>query len=201
MPLPKLMLAKDGEQTPKLKLNLSKGERFFVELRWKSADDLDGHALLCSPTPNGGKISAFSQVLSTYQKAERVNNTDKSFATLCGGLTHSGDCTNGVQKDVDEMITIDGAKISDSVSEVPIFVTIHNSAQNGKTFANVEEASIAIKNEAGTVLGAFELSKEFSKFNVVQMGSLLRGDSGWEFAPVGTGLMGDFNTILEHFSA
>jgi tellurium resistance protein TerD len=201
MTLPKLELAKPGDAAPKpLRLNLNKGDTFTVELCWKSSDDLDGHALLCSPTSAGGKITALSQVLSTYNP-ERVNNPNKSFTTPCGGLSHSGDCRDGVDKDIDEVITINGAKISNTVSEVPIFVTIHDPGKTGKTFAGVKEATIAIKDGSGTKIGAFELSKEFAPFNIVQMGSLLRGDNGWEYAAVGNGLNGDFNTILEHFAA
>jgi tellurium resistance protein TerD len=64
----------------------------------------------------------------------------------------------------------------------------------------VRNAIMRIKDETGKELGAYQLSKEFGKFNAVQLGSLLLSANGWEFAPAGTGFNGDFNTILEYFS-
>lgn len=200
----KLPLGKPGDTTPKLKLSLNKGARFTVELAWDSAHDLDAHALLATNSGNGAKVSSFEGVLSTYNSKKTnpagllVTNANGSFSTTCGALTHSGDQRTGLNMDVDETITIDGSKVADGINEIPIFVTIHPG--KAATFAEVQKASITIKDDSGKVLGAYELTGEFAKFNAVQMGSLLRSESGWDFTAVGSGFAGDFNTVLEHFS-
>ena len=199
-----LKLGKPGDNTPKLKLSLNKGARFTVELAWDSSHDLDAHALLGTNSGAGAKVTSFEQVLSTYNSKKTnpqgllITNANGSFSTPCGALTHSGDQRTGLNKDVDETITIDGSKVTEGINEIPIFVTIHPGSS--VTFAEVKTASITIKDDSGKVLGAYQLTGEFAQFNAVQMGSLLRSDSGWEFTAVGSGFAGDFNTVLGHFS-
>lgn len=202
MPL-KLSTQKPGDTVQKLSLNLNKGSTFSVELYWDSDQDLDAHALLANNDSGSAKVTAMEQVLSTYNTKKMnsggvlTNASDGSFSTPCGTLTHSGDSRSGVQKDVDEIITIDGSKAPSGMNEIPIFVTIHNT---GVTFARINKAGIRIKDNAGKELCSYELSNEFGAFNAVQMGSLILGQKGWEFAAVGTGFHGDFNKVLEHFS-
>lgn len=199
-----LPLVKPGETAPKLSLNLAKPARFSVELYWDSEHDLDGHALLAANTGGGAKITSLDQVLSTYNAKKTnpngalTNNVDGSFSTPCGGLTHSGDSRTGMGKAVDEIITIDGAKVPSDVNEIPIFVTIHPS--KSAKFMDVRTAGIRIKNDQGAILGEYELTNQFGQFDAVQMGSLLLGANGWSYSAAGSGFNGDFNTILGHFS-
>lgn len=200
-----LALQKPGEAAPKLSLNLAKPARFSVELFWDSPHDLDAHALLATnPGQGGAKVSSFDHILSTYNaKKTNPNGTlltlaDGRFSTPDGSLTHSGDARTGISSDVDEILSIDGAKIPEGVNEIPIFVTIHPTTST--TFASVRSAGIRIKNEQGSVLGDYQLSNQFSAFDAVQMGSLLLGPKGWEYLAVGSGFNGDFNFILSHFS-
>jgi tellurium resistance protein TerD len=199
-----LTLTKPGTVAPKLALNLSKPARFTIELYWDSAHDLDAHALLATNHGDGAKVSAFEQVLSTYNSRKTnaagvlETNPDGSFSTPEGALRHSGDCRNGLRQDVDEVITIDGARVPPGVNEIPIFVTIHP-AQSAR-FAQVARAGIRIKSEAGTVLGEYALSEEFGAFDAVQMGSLLLDANGWTYHATGVGFQGDLNAILAYFS-
>ena len=143
-------------------------------------------------------------MLSTYNAKKTnpqgalVTNADGSFSTPEQGITHSGDARSGLQKDVDEMLSIDGSKIPAGVNEIPVFVTIHAAA--GANFSSVKSAGIRIKNDQGLVLGEYQLSNEFGQFNAVQMGSLLLDGSGWHYLAAGSGFNGDFNFILSHFS-
>lgn len=198
-----LQLQKPGEEAPKLKLALNKGAKFSVELYWDSQHDLDAHALEAINGGQGAKINALEQVLSCYNlkpNGALTRNPNGSFSLPSGMLTHSGDCRDGKTQDVDEIITIDGSKAPSGVNEVPIFVTIHNADKSGATFAQVKDAGIRIKDESGKLLGEYNLSNEFGSFNAIQMGSLILGDNGWEFAPVGAGFNGDFNTVLGSFA-
>ena len=199
-----LKLSKLGDVVPKLSLNLAKPARFSVELFWNSVHDLDAHALLATNSGGGAKVSAFEQVLSTYN-AKKINpqgrlasNPDGSFSTPEGALTHSGDARTGVNSDIDEIITVDGAKVPAGVNEIPIFVTIHRS--ESAKFSDVKAAGIRIKNDQGSILGEYKLSDQFGQFDAVQMGTLLLGQNGWEYVAAGAGFNGDFNTILSHFS-
>ncbi|HSI20307.1 MAG TPA: TerD family protein [Verrucomicrobiae bacterium] len=205
MPL-ELDLTKKGETPKKLSLNLSKPARFTVELYWDSEHDLDGHALLCTNDGSGAKASTLDHVCSTYncvktndQGVLPVNADGKSFSTVEGALTHSGDARNGQIADVDEIITIDGAKVPAGINEIPIFVTIH--PHKAATFAEVKTAGIRIKDDGGRILGDYELTANFAQFDAVQMGTLtLDPSTGWVYTPIGVGFNGDFKYILENFS-
>jgi tellurium resistance protein TerD len=200
-----LNLLKPGEEAPKLQLSLNKGARFIVELFWDSKHDLDAHALMLTD----GKVSGFDQVLSTYNpnlpladgsSKTRESGDGRPFTTPEGALKHHGDARDGTLVDVDEVIEIDGSKMPAGVNEVPIFVTIHPTKT--AKFDEVKEAGIRIKDGNGAVLGEYKLSDEdeFGEFDAVQMGSLILGQNGWEYAAVGVGLNGDFNAILANFS-
>ncbi len=213
-----LKLAKPGVNTPTLKLNLNKGASFHVEIFWDCnpahEDDLDIHAFEAQNNGNGAKVTNFGQVLSTYNTKKMnpqgllTTNADGSFSTLSGGLSHTGDKRR--QKNT-EIITIDGSKLPAETNEVPIIATVHE-ADHGEghegghegeeeaAFADIEKVEVKITDNSGKVLGHYELSKEFGEFDVVQLGSFLRGDNGWEYAPVGTGHSGDLNDVLAVFS-
>ena len=205
--LKQLNLTKNAER---LSLNLRKEEIFRVELYWDSQHDLDAHALLAGQ--EGGQevatVTSFDRVLSTYNVKTRFNkepaltkNPDGSFGTPCGSLHHSGDALTG-GSDVNEIITINGDKVPEDVTEIPIFVTIHDKIdpENPRhKFVDVRMAGIRIKNDAGVVLQEYQLSNQFGDFKAVQMGSLMVNSHGWEFKPVGVGFNGSFNDILGHF--
>ena len=217
-----LSLQKPGTEAPKLKLSLNKGERFTAKVEWRCdaahADDVDVHALAARNDGNGAKVSALEGVLSTYNtklmnRSSGVlpTNPDGSFQTPDGGLSHSGD--KRVQNNT-EAIVIDGSKLPDGVNEVPILVTVHEAEHGGgheaegegsedeeeAAFGDIDECTITLMDSSGKELGAYRLSDEFKEFNVVQLGSLLRGPNGWEYAAVGRGFNGDFNDVLSHFS-
>lgn len=109
-----------------------------------------------------------------------------------------------------ETIVVEGAKLPAGVNEIPLFATVHKAehgtghegadAEEEAAFADIEVCTVTIADEGGRELGAYQLSKEFGEFNVVQLGSIMHGDNGWEYAPVGRGFTGTFNDVLGHFS-
>lgn len=214
-----LSLAKPGETSSKLKLSLNKGARFTARVEWQCdaghRDDVDVHALEARNDGNGAKVADLASVLSTYN-TRRMNPSDGtlptapdgSFQTPSGGLAHSGD--KRVQKN-SETVVIDGSKLPTGVNEIPIFVTVHEAEHGGAhetehgsseeaAFGDIDVCTITLLDDSGKELGAYKLSDEFKEFNVVQLGSVLLGDKGWEYAAVGRGFNGNFNDVLGHFS-
>ncbi|CCV08408.1 Stress protein [Mesorhizobium metallidurans STM 2683] len=216
-----LSLEKPGAATPKLSLSLNKGAQFTVKVEWMCdadhADDVDVHALEARSDGNGAKVTELASVLSTYNTT-RMNpqgalpsNPDGSFQTPSGGLLHSGD--RRVQNN-SETVVIDGSKLPAGVNEIPIFVTVHEAEHGGSheteqgaeeaeeeaAFGDIDVCTITLSDSAGKQLGAYKLSDEFKEFNVVQLGSILLGPNGWEYAAVGRGFNGTFNDVLTHFS-
>ena len=215
-----LSLEKPGAApAKKLQLSLNKGSRFTIKVAWQCdaahQDDVDIHALEARNDGNGAKVAALEQILSTYNTRKMApstgvlpTNADGSFATTSGGLTHSGDIR--VQGNV-ESIVIDGSKIPSGVNEIPLFATVHkaehgseheggDASEEEAAFADIEVCTVTIAGENGRELGSYQLSKEFGDFNVVQLGSVMLDDSGWQYAPVGRGFTGTMNDVLAHFS-
>lgn len=214
-----LSLEKPGVDAPKLQLSLKKGAHFTAKIEWQCdadhADDVDVHALEARNDGNGAKVTALENVLSTYN-TKRMNpkggalptNADGSFQTPGGGLVHSGD--KRVQNNT-ESIVIDGSKLPDGVNEIPILITVHEAGHGGShetehrsdeeaAFGDIDVCTITLSDDTGKELGAYKLSDEFKEFNVVQLGSVLLGANGWEYAAVGRGFNGNFNDVLAHFS-
>lgn len=213
-----LLLEKPGAATPKLSLSLTKGAQFTVKVEWvcndAHKDDVDVHALAATNDGNGAKVTDLGNVLSTYNTT-RMNprggalksNPDGSFQTADGGLAHSGDMR--VQNN-SESIVIDGSKLDTAINEIPIFVTVHEAGQSGNdvaekggkepAFSDVDVCTITLTDNSGKVLGQYQLSDEFKEFNAVQLGSIMHGPNGWEYAAVGRGFNGTLNDILAHFS-
>jgi tellurium resistance protein TerD len=214
-----LSLEKPGVAAPKLRLSLNKGARFTVKVAWECdadhSDDVDVHALEARNGGAGAKVTELANVLSTYN-TKRMNpsggalatHPDGSFQTPSGGLSHSGD--QRVQNN-SETIVIDGSRLPQGVNEVPILVTVHEADhgaghddggddEDEPAFGDIDRCTITLTDETGKELGAYSLSNEFKSFNVVQLGSILLGPNGWEYAAVGRGFNGDFNDVLAHFS-
>lgn len=215
-----LSLDKPGvKPAAKLQLALNKGASFKITVTWKCdaqhVDDVDIHALEARNDGGGAKVTALDQILSTYNTTKMspksgvlVAAADGSFATPSGGLRHSGDVR--VQGNT-EAIVIDGSRLPVGINEIPLFATVHKAghgqehkggadSEDEAAFADIEVCTVAIADDSGRELGAYQLSKEFGDFNVVQIGSVMHGDNGWEYAPVGRGFTGTINDVLGHFS-
>jgi tellurium resistance protein TerD len=202
-----LSLEKPGAPVQKLQLSLTKGARFTVTVDWEChhshVHDVDVHALEAQNAGSGAKVARLESILSTYntklmnpKAGVLATNDDGSFATPEGALTHSADKR---EQGSTETIVIDGARLPEGVNEIPIFVTIHSQGEV-EMFEEIEHAGITISDDGGKELGAYQLSDEFKEFNVVQFGSAILGENGWEYAPVGRGFVGNFNDVLAQFS-
>src|SRR5574343_344915 len=99
---------------------------------------------------------------------------------------------DGDRLDIDEWIAIDPARLLAPVAgflEIPLVAMIHPQ-QGAVRFRDVQNASVIVETEAGQPLLRAALSQEFGDFVGVQMGSILVGPGGAEFAAVGTGFNG-----------
>lgn len=207
-----LNLTKPGEAAPKLRLNLSKGERFTARLSWDGATDIDLHAIVCNNDGSGAKASSFEDILSTYNVQRRIGGqdvgtlkkkADGSFEVHGGALVHSPDALDGNLDGVDEWIVIDPGKLPSpavGVIEIPLVSMIHPQA-GPKRFSDVKNAAVSIINASGTEVMRASLSNQFGEFVGVQMGSIMIDATGTaNFVAVGVGFNGDFNGVLGHFS-
>jgi len=207
-----LNLTKPGEAAPKLKLNLSKGERFTARLSWDGATDIDLHAIVCTNEGAGAKASSLDDILSTYNVRRRIageevgtldKKPDGTFEVHGGALVHSADALDGQLDGVDEWIRIDPSRLAKpavGVIEIPLVSMIHPQA-GARRFRDVQNATVSIVNGSGNELMRASLSSQFAEFVGVQMGSIMIDATGQaNFVAVGVGFNSDFNDVLGHFS-
>ena len=188
--------------------NLNKGSSFKIEkaishviigLGWdvtpgKNAD-VDAHAFGCLLKPSGeptfynhAGVEA-SHALTYANKASLQINANKSFQTPDGSLHHSGDDRSGSNSNGgdDETITVLLDKLPVGITEVSIWVTIHE--PNGGTFGLVSNAYVRLVNQDnGSELCRYNLQSEFANARSIQVGSLYKKDNAWTFAAIGAGL-------------
>jgi tellurium resistance protein TerD len=182
---------------------LNKTTKFTVGLGWDvsgaSTDfDLDAHAF---GVVAGPKLYNNASHAVTYANTDLVKN-GKSFGTTDGSIISLGDNLTGAGDGADESIVIDTDKLPAEITEVLVFLTIHEAAKRGQHFGQVKNAFLSIANDGGTELCRYNLTTEFTGCISIQVGSFEKGKDGtWQFNALGAGLQKeDLGMILDMLS-
>lgn len=197
--------------------NLQKGGSFnlakslasvIVGLGWDPISgksiDVDAHAfgVLSNASGNPTFYNDASHALTYANKSNLKVNANKSFETADGSLHHSGDDRSGASGSSgldDETISVILSKLPDPITEVQIWLTIHE--PTGATFSAINNAFVRVANkDSGEELCRFNLGAEFSSFNSVQCGSLFKKDGNWTFVAIGAGVNVGLGDILSKLS-
>lgn len=112
-----------------------------------------------------------------------------------GAVKHSGDNRDGTADidfgngiEVDEVVTIDLAKLSPRVEQISFIVTIDEADTRKQNFGQVAKSVIALRDDSNhNVLAKYALEDDFSTETAVQFGSLVKKDGAWVFKAVGAG--------------
>lgn len=201
----KLELTKENKQI--VELGLSKNNKYYIELYWESKEDLDASAIGITRTKNSRSIDGEAdRILSVYNKSLPLTDGSgtigsgsigSSFKIPDGYMVHTGDVRKGnlFGKEPEEVIEVYLSKVPNKVNEIAFIVSIH--PQDGKTFEQVKDAKLLIKEESGKVLLEAHLTTEFNTSNLVHLGSIIRNETGvWAYDASTSGINGDFNTLL-----
>lgn len=186
------------------RINLSKSNptltKLAVGLGWKpnqfstgSQFDLDASVFLCKTGADGSAKLVGDDYFVFY------NHTSEPQ----GAVVHSGDSKDGSLNidfgngvEVDEIVSIDLAKLSPEVDEISFIVTIHDADVRKQNFGQVSNSVIVLRDDvSGEVLAKYLLEDDFSMETAVQFGSLVKKDGSWTFKAVGAG----FNKGLADF--
>lgn len=186
------------------RINLSKSNptltKLAVGLGWKpnqfstgSQFDLDASVFLCKTGDDGSAKLVGDDYFVFY------NHTSEPQ----GAVVHSGDSKDGSLNidfgngvEVDEIVSIDLAKLSPEVDEISFIVTIHDADVRKQNFGQVSNSVIVLRDDvSGEVLAKYVLEDDFSMETAVQFGSLVKKDGSWTFKAVGAG----FNKGLADF--
>lgn len=182
--------------------NLQKGDKFSIAkavtkfrigLGWDESAttkpiDIDAHAFGCVLDASGApKFYNDASHAVTYANGG-LTKYGSGFGSADGSIIHSGDNRTGNAAGDDESIVIDSSLLPAEITEISIFLTIHEAKARSQVFGQISNSYVRLINEdGGEELARYDLQNEFATAITIQVGSLIKGANGWEFKAVGAG--------------
>lgn len=167
-------------------------QEFLIGLGWDTPADLDTQAFLLG---SNGKLVPGADALSNLIFYNNLKSPD-------GAVTHNGDNLTGAGSGDDETIIVNLTKLAPAVEQVVFTVTIHNAAQTGATFDQVQGAFVRIvENGSGKEVAKYDLTGEPAArgATAVVFARLFKNGSKWEFEAIGQGYAADLGTLVGQF--
>ena len=159
-------------------VNLSKGGRVSLS---KEAPGLSkilvglGWDTNTSDTGAEFDLDASAFLVGASGKVENEKNFVfyNNLVSADGSVVHTGDNRTGEGDGDDESIKIDLAKISPSVKEIDIVVTIHEAVARRQNFGMVRNSFMRIVDErSGKEIARYDLEEDFSTETAVSFGKI-----------------------------
>lgn len=186
-------------------VNLTKGGRISLN---KEAPGLKkiliGLGWDTNASDTGSDFDLDASVFLLDSNAKVANEKDFVFynnlSTSDGSVVHTGDNRTGEGDGDDESIKVDLSKISSSIKEIAIVVTIHEAAQRKQNFGMVRNAFIRLVNdETNTEIVRYDLEEDYSTETGLLFGRLYFKDNEWKFSAVGTGYKEGLDGFCKQF--
>ena len=186
-------------------VNLTKGGRISLN---KEAPGLKkiliGLGWDTNASDTGADFDLDASVFLLDSNAKVANEKDFVFynnlSSSDGSVVHTGDNRTGEGDGDDESIRVDLSKISSSIKEIAIVVTIHEAAQRKQNFGMVRNAFIRLVNdETNTEIVRYDLEEDYSTETGLLFGRLYFKDNEWKFSAVGTGYKEGLDGFCKQF--
>ena len=186
-------------------VNLTKGGRISLN---KEAPGLKkiliGLGWDTNASDTGADFDLDASVFLLDSNAKIANEKDFVFynnlSSSDGSVVHTGDNRTGEGDGDDESIKVDLSKISSSIKEIAIVVTIHEAAQRKQNFGMVRNAFIRLVNdETNTEIVRYDLEEDYSTETGLLFGRLYFKDNEWKFSAVGTGYKEGLDGFCKQF--
>lgn len=186
-------------------VNLTKGGRISLN---KEAPGLKkiliGLGWDTNASDTGADFDLDASVFLLDSNAKVANEKDFVFynnlSSSDGSVVHTGDNRTGEGDGDDESIKVDLSKISSSIKEIAIVVTIHEAAQRKQNFGMVRNAFIRLVNdETNTEIVIYDLEEDYSTETGLLFGRLYFKDNEWKFSAVGTGYKEGLDGFCKQF--
>lgn len=116
-------------------------------------------------------------------------------------VQHTGDNLTGMGEGDDEVIKINLPKVPADVQKIVITVTIHEAAERGQNFGQVQNAFVRVVNAQNKQeVIRYDLVEDYSIETALIMAELYRKDGEWRLNAVGSGYQGGLKALLDRFS-
>ncbi len=117
-----------------------------------------------------------------------------------GAIVHSGDNRTGEGDGDDEELAINLSKVSPSVVQIMLVISIHNK-EDGFHFGNVLNSTVRVYNLAnGSTLCQYKLAESYNGCDSLIIGRLYRQGSDWEFEALGLAFEGGLGATVELYT-
>jgi tellurium resistance protein TerD len=193
------------------KFNINKGDKFAIakaisrfrlELGWEEGGskpiDVDAHAFGLIA---GNKFFNDASHAVTYANPALKKGSGGSFGTHDDSIIHTGDNRTGKGDGADEVILIDTALLPAEITEIGIFITIHEAGARGQDFSQVRDAFIRLIDDgSGNELFNYNLATEFGSVPSVEIGRLVKDNGEWKFEAMAAGFKQELGDILDMLS-
>lgn len=150
-------------------------KRVRLELTWKSKVkfDADATALVCD---GNSKLLSESYIVFYNQPQDPE-----------GAVVSKGDARDG--GGAGEVVVVDLEKVTSRAVEIAFVVTIYEGVSKGLNFGQLEAGGMKLVNdETGAEIASFSFGTgEFTNETMIHMGSLFKGNDGWEIEAFGKG--------------
>lgn len=154
--------------------------------------------------PNENKYPAFidedGKDVSSYEHFRRKTRpVDPEFSIFGSIDDMDGKVSDGGD---DETMNIDLKKISTSVTEIIIAVSIYEFSERRQNFGMVDDSYISIYNEvsgSSEPLYKYELNEDFSDRTAVEFVKIFRSGSQWKVEAIGFGHKGGLQDLLNTY--
>ena len=117
-----------------------------------------------------------------------------------GSVEHTGDNLTGEGEGDDEAIKVSVNAVPADVDKLVVAVTIHDAANRGQNFGQVENAFIRIVNDENNVeIARYDLSEDASVETAMIFGEVYRHGDEWKFRAVGQGYTGGLGPLAQSY--
>ncbi|WP_085918265.1 TerD family protein [Halomonas sp. CSM-2] len=117
-----------------------------------------------------------------------------------GSVEHMGDNLTGEGEGDDEVIKVDLSKVPADVDKIAVTVTIHDSANRGQNFGQVENAFARVINEDNNQeVVRYDLSEDYSIEDAMIFCELYRNNGEWKFRAIGQGFGGGLGDLASKY--
>lgn len=117
-----------------------------------------------------------------------------------GSVKHLGDNRTGEGDGDDEKISVVLGKVGADVQRLAVTVTIHDAAERGQNFGQVQNAFIRVVNEdTGREIARYDLGEDYSTETAMVFGEIYRHNNEWKFKAIGQGYTGGLKAMANQY--
>ena len=189
-----------------MSINLSKGQKInlskesaglsqiMVGLGWDEVQQNTGFlSTLFGSKPEEIDCDAFAIMLGNDGKLLHHTTDLKECTVFFNNLSdpyrsivHQGDNLTGAGEGDDEQIFVDLNRVPSDVGAIVFAVNIYEAFKKNQHFGMLKNACIRVVDyQRGRELCRFDLNENYNNMTALVAGTLIRGNSGWEFVTDG----------------